>query len=339
MIFSLFKKPKQAKEIAAAKKPINAEPSINEMENSDVLFSKLIHLNSQKQEKQLCIRIAMLCNEGKISTIKIKQNISQIEHVLQIALLIENTDALSQLCPTANEKLFLQFAQEGFTAKSRSQSFNRLSQIESFETLMSQSKGKDKTIYRAAQEKVNQYNQEKEALLDIQNQVAHSLESINKLATSTYAPQYEAKLELLIQTWQQHIEHEDTRFHPSQAQLKQFDQAKLACENTIFEIQEAQPIQPSNTPDEPVAEAVSKFDNDKETQLIETCKNACLDLIDNQNDEAFEALQLLFVETFKENLSDSAIKELESLQSFAEDEKTYQRDAQLALSLRHLIIH
>ncbi|BCE01670.1 DUF349 domain-containing protein [Marinicellulosiphila megalodicopiae] len=328
MIFSLFRKRKTAKDTPAKKAPVIKEVSINDIDNSEELFSKLIHASSTQQEKQLCLRIVTLCNEDKISISDIKQNISQIDRLLQIGLLLDNKEALTQLCPNANEKLFLQFAQEGLTAKSRTHAFNQLTDIKSFETLLSATKGKDKTIYRAAQEKVNLHTQAEQALLEIQNQVAHNLESLTKLASSTYAPQFEAKLELLIQTWQQYIDHSDARFHPSTSQLEQFEQAKLICENTIFELEEKQTAKQDKQTQQPVElviEEVETLDNEKETQLVETCKNACLDLLDNQNDEAFEALQHLFVDTLKENLSESAVKQLQRLQNFAEAENTLSR--------------
>ena len=338
MIFSFFKKRKLKQEEQTAKNAAPKEVSINEIDNADTLFLKLSHVSAAQEEKKLCIRIATLCNEGKIEINDIKQNISQIERLLQISLLLEKNDALATLCPTANEVFFLQFAQEGFTAKSRKQAFDHLSNAQSFEKLMTLSKGKDKTIFRAAQEKVTKQLQAQQAADQIKNEVMHNLDQINNLAASTYAPQYEAKLGLIIQTWLHNIENDDTRYHPSGSQLTHFEQSKLACEDTIIQQNEiknpTKTVATLNTPTQTVEVEVEvvaavaipiTLDSEKEALLIKQCSNACIDLLDTQNDEAFASLDTLFIEAFKENLSASALNQLTRLQKFAQAEQTLTR--------------
>ncbi|MCJ8312873.1 MAG: DUF349 domain-containing protein [Saccharospirillaceae bacterium] len=336
MIFSFFKKRKLKQESATVKNTAAKEVSINEIDHAETLFLKLSHVSAAQEEKKLCIRIATLCNEGKIELNDIKQNISQIERLLQISLLIDNSDALLTLCPTVNEDFFLQFSQEGFTAKSRKQSFDQLTSIESFKKLMTLAKGKDKTIFRAAQEKVAIQLEAQQADDQIKKEVTHNLDQINNLAASTYAPQYEAKLGLIIKTWLQNIDNADSRYHPSVSQLSQFEHSKLTCDNTITTQNKIE--NPTKAETKVETKAVSEqaavidvveepliLDNEKEALLIKQCSDACIDLLDNQNDEAFARLDNLFVEAFKETLSASAMNQLTRLQKFAQAEQTLTR--------------
>jgi len=329
MIFSLFKKRKPKQEPKATSTATEKNVSINDIDSADILFSKLSHVSSQQEEKQLCIRITNLCNDGKIGIDHIKQNISQIERLLQISLLLNNTDAIQTLCPTADEALFLQFSLEGLTASSRKRAFDLLTQDESFEKLMSLSKGKDKSIYRAAQEKVAIEQQSQQDNKRIASEVLHTLDQLERLAHSTYAPQFEAKLDLLNQTWQQYTNNSDTRYTPNAEQRTKFEQAKLNCENTVFNHNEA-----IKRPEEKVEKQIEhhkaeedliKLNNEKEAQLIEQYTKACIRLISHQSDEIFNDLDALFNDPSAQDLSEGASKQLTRLQQFVESEKAQSR--------------
>ncbi|AJQ96627.1 DUF349 domain-containing protein [Gynuella sunshinyii] len=235
MVISKFFK-KQKKQTQPEIKPSQPAPSSTDMLIAKIKTvtdpSELLTTAQQSDEalqKAAKNRFAALIDEGQLTPQQLSALTTDTGLILSILAFSKQKNLLEQQLTSLSQPQLCEQAIKGGTAELRKTAAGLLTEADVLEQLTKATKGKDKTVYRIAKDKLNEIQECLTAEATRRAALQQLLDSAGKLANTPFDPLLNGKIKNLQLQWQ------ELEAEPTEAQQQQFDKALTSAQKTYDE--------------------------------------------------------------------------------------------------------
>lgn len=189
----------------------------------------------QKTAKQ---RLASLIDSGAIDAEQLSQRISDKMALFALLGLTANNKLFENVFDTINDPTELaKFALDGSTSKLRQRAAEKISDKQTLQQLLKDTKTKDKTVFKIIKEKCDAFKEDDKRAAEILAAVAASVQSLEQHSNRPFDGQYLAKFTYLQQQW------DAKKADATNELIARVEQAITKCQVTINNISAEQVAQ------------------------------------------------------------------------------------------------
>jgi hypothetical protein len=155
-----------------------------------------------RQRREAMVELARALDEGRL-TAELRQQLPAAE---RLAL---DLHSQSEVADGVEETLWFEVADHGFSSRVRAAAAGHLQSADKLESLLRNAKGRDKTVYRLAKSRLDEYKRASEDLQARKDHTRRLVEQLERHAKAPVDPLYSGKLRALLEQWAENRDHAD----------------------------------------------------------------------------------------------------------------------------------
>jgi hypothetical protein len=155
-----------------------------------------------KQRREAMVELARAQDEGRLTA----DHRQQLPPAEQLAL---DLHSQSEVSDGVEETLWFDVADQGFSSRVRAAAAGHLQSADKLESLLRNAKGRDKTVYRLAKSRLDEYKRASEDLQARKDHTRRLVEQLERHAKAPVDPLYSGKLRALLEQWAANRDHAD----------------------------------------------------------------------------------------------------------------------------------